>query len=885
MKRRWLYGFVLAAGLWLVMSQAAEVRQVAAALRGGRLSWLLVAVALQVVFQVLFAGIYHTAFLAVGVESRWWRQVPILCCSLAVNLVASGTGAALFVHDAARRGQSAARAAAATVLVRVVDFATFAAILLYGLVYLHRAHALTSYELWGAVGLGLVIAGWSALLVLGLFRPALLSRVLGGVMVTANRVARRLGRPEPLSEDWPARITSEYADAARSLAERPARGLWPTLVACLAHAVDLLTIAALFAAFEQPVAPGAVVAGFGIAVLFWIVAVTPQGAGVVEGAMSLAYVSMGVPAATATAVALAFRGLTFWFPALIGFVLLPRLFPTERREVRGLGRDWPVATAAALTALMGLINVASAVMPALTDRLDALQFYVPLEVRHGVRLTCALAGFALLALAQGLHRHKRMAHALVMLLLIVSVFTHLAKGLYSEETLLATGLLAYLVAVRHRFQARSDRPSVAQGVRALVAAFGFTLLYGVLGFYLLDHHFRVNFGLRAALRQTVVMFTQFYDPGLVPITPFGRYFADSIYLIGMVTGGFGLLMLLRPVLLRRTGTPAERRRARAILEAHARSSTARLALFDDKAYWFSPEECVIAYVVKGRIALALGDPVGPAAHLSAAIAGFRDYAARHDWQVAFYETHPELLDAYRAAGLQPLCIGHDALVDLAEFTLEGKAGKALRPPLNKLRKLGYRAAVADPPLSEELLQELREVSDAWLSEKHGNEKQFALGWFDDEYLRHGPVMLVRDPDGRLRAFANIIHAYQRNEASIDLMRHVADLEPGTMDFLFIELLSWAKETGYESFDLGLSALSGVGEKAADPAIERSLRFIYEHVNRFYSFKGLHHFKSKFHPRWEPRYLVHPGAASLPAVWTAIMRANGGDDFLSAYLRR
>ncbi len=433
-------------------------------------------------------------------------------------------------------------------------------------------------------------------------------------MVTANRVARRLGRPEPLSEDWPARITSEYADAARSLAERPARGLWPTLVACLAHAVDLLTIAALFAAFEQPVAPGAVVAGFGIAVLFWIVAVTPQGAGVVEGAMSLAYVSMGVPAATATAVALAFRGLTFWFPALIGFVLLPRLFPTERREVRGLGRDWPVATAAALTALMGLINVASAVMPALTDRLDALQFYVPLEVRHGVRLTCALAGFALLALAQGLHRHKRMAHALVMLLLIVSVFTHLAKGLDYEETLLATGLLAYLVAVRHRFQARSDRPSVAQGVRALVAAFGFTLLYGVLGFYLLDHHFRVNFGLRAALRQTVVMFTQFYDPGGAHHA-LRRYFADSDLPDRNGDRGFGLLMLLRPVLLRRTAPPpsgageGDPRSPRSIVDR-------AVGPLRRQAYWFSPEECVIAYVVKGRIALALGDPVGPAAHLS-----------------------------------------------------------------------------------------------------------------------------------------------------------------------------------------------------------------------------------------------------------------------------
>lgn len=885
MSRRWLYGLVFAIGLWLLLSHAAEVRQVGAALQAARPSWLLLAVALQVLFQVLFAGIYHASFRAVDVESSWLRQVPTLFCALAVNLFANGTGAALFVHDAARRGQSPARAAAATVLVRVVDFATFAVILLYGLAYLHQAHVLASYELWGAVGLGLVIAGWSALLVLGLASPRLLERLLRALQRHLNAVAARLTRPAPLAEDWATRITAEYADAARTLAERPARLLWPTLVACLAHAVDLLTLAALFASFAQPVAPGALVAGFGIAVLFWIVAVTPQGAGVVEGVMSLAYISMGVPAGTATAVALAFRGLTFWFPALLGFVLLPRLFPAERRDVRFAGRDWPVTVAAALTALMGLINVASAVMPALTERLRALQPYVPLEARHGARLTCALAGFALLALAQGLHRHKRNAHGLVMVVLIVSVITHLAKGLDYEETLLAAGLLAYVVAIRHRFHARSDPPSVAQGARALVAAFGFTLWYGVLGFYLLDHHFRVNFGLRAALRQTIVMFTQFYDPGLVPVTPFGRYFGASIYLIGIATGGFALLMLLRPVLLRRAGSPAERRRAQAIVEAYAWSSTARFALFEDKAYWFSAHECVVAYVVKGRIALALGDPIGPAEHLPEAIASFRDYAGRHDWSVAFYETHPALLDAYRAAGLQPLCIGQDAIVDLSAFTLEGKAGKALRPPLNKLTKLGFVATVTEPPLSDDLLQEMREVSDAWLREKQGNEKQFALGWFDEDYLRSGPVMLVRDGEGRLCAFANIVHAYRRNEASIDLMRHVADLEPGTMDFLFIELLRWAKDAGYASFDLGLCALSGVGERADDPAVERALRFIYEHVNRFYSFKGLHHFKSKFHPGWEPRYLIHPGPASLPAVWTAIMRANGGDDFVSAYLRR
>ena len=886
MGRRWLYGLVFAAGLWLVVSHVAEVEQVLNAFRAGRPGWLLAAFALQVLFQILFAGIYHTSFLAVDLESRWLRQVPILFCSLAVNLVATGTGAALFVHDAARRQQPAAKAAAGAVLVRVVDFATFALVLLYGLGYLWTHQSLTSYELWGTAGLGLVIAGWSGLLVLGLFKPALLERLLERVQRLVNGLAARFKKAAPLPGDWASRVTSEYAAAARTLARQPARCLWPTLVACLAHAVDLLTLAALFAAFGQPVAPGALVAGFCVGVLFWIVAVTPQGAGVVEGAMTVAYTSMGVPAATATAVALAFRGLTFWLPAAIGFVLLPRLFPAERRQVQFPGRDWPVALAAALTALMGLINVTSAVMPALTDRLDLLKLYVPvLEVRHSARLTCALAGFALLALAQGLHRHKRNAHALVMALLVVSIFTHLVKGLDYEETLLAAGLLTYLVVIRNRFRARSDRPSVSQGLRAMVAAFGFTLLYGVLGFYLLDHHFKVNFGLRAAVRQTVVMFTEFYDPGLVPITRFGRYFADSIYLIGMITGSFALLMLLRPVLLRRTGTAEQRRKARTIIDAYGRSSMAQLALLDDKAYWFYGDDCVVAYVVKGRVALVLSDPVGPPEKMPEAIREFVAHAGRRDWRAVFYETLPDYLEAYQAAGLQPLCIGHDAVIDLGEFTLEGKAGKALRPPLNKLTKLGFTTLVHEPPLSAELLSELREVSDGWLSLKHGNEKQFALGWFDESYLGNSRVMAVYDPDGRLTAFANLLHAIGRNEISIDLMRHIDDLEPGTMDYLFIELLGWAKEQGYARFNLGLSALSGVGEQTDDPAIERSLRFIYEHVNRFYNFKGLHHFKSKFHPQWEPRYLVHPGPASLPAVWTAIMRANGGDNFVTAYLRR
>jgi hypothetical protein len=106
-----------------------------------------------------------------------------------------------------------------------------------------------------------------------------------------------------------------------------------------------------------------------------------------------------------------------------------------------------------------------------------------------------------------------------------------------------------------------------------------------------------------------------------------------------------------------------------------------------------------------------------------------------------------------------------------------------------------------------------------------------------------------------------------------------------MDFLFVSLLKWAKGQGYESFDLGLSSLAGVGEHSDDPAVERVLHFIYEHINQFYNFKGLQRVKDKFSPQWSPRYIVVPSMASLPTILGSLLRADSGDGSLEAYDRK
>jgi phosphatidylglycerol lysyltransferase len=881
MNRRALLWLLLIGFIWVVITRLTEIQELAKTLAQGLWGWVLVAALLQVLYYVVMTASYQAAFWTVEVRGRLFELLPVTFAALFVNVVApSGnvSGMALWADDAARRGESPARTMAGTLLQLIIDFVAFTLVLTIGMVYLFLEHDLKVYQIVGAIILFLLTLALSSVLALGLWQPELLRRLLLWLKTVANKLAKRLKRADFFDDEWVERNAAEYTDASAAIARYPGRLARTLGITIVAHVVDLASLYVLFLAFQHPIQIWALVAGYAMGILFWIVSPTPQGIGVVEGVMTLVFTSLGVPAAVATTVTLAFRGLTFWLPLLIGFIIL-RWVRTFGVEERSLSESWNVRIVAIMTAAMGVINVLSAVTPALAERLLILEQYSPLYVRHGGRLTAALAGFALILMAGGLWRRKHVAWLATLGILIVSAFSHLMKGLDYEEAFLASILVAWLIYFRHYFHARSDRPSVQQGIRVLGMAFIFTLGYGILGFFLLDRHYSVNFGFEAALRQTVVMFTQFYDPGLVPLTGFGRYFAGSIYAVGLITLTYAAVMLLRPVFVRDLATLEQRAQAAKIVQQYGHSSLARMTLFDDKAYFFSPGGSYLAYSVKGRVAVSLGDPIGPAEDLPATINGFRELCSENDWEPAFYQTPPETLAAYQVAGFESLNIGCDAIVNLQEFSLEGRANKNFRIGYNHMIKLGYRVKVHEPPIPEPILVELREISDEWLTTMHGTEKRFSLGWFDDDYIRNSQIPAVHDPQGWITAFANILPEYRRDELAVDLMRRRREVEPGTMDFLFVSLFQWAREQGCNTFNLGLSALSGVGEHPSDPATERVLHFVYEHVNQFYNFKGLHEFKNKFHPEWSPRYLIYPNPASLPAIWVAVVEANSGTSSL------
>jgi phosphatidylglycerol lysyltransferase len=550
-------------------------------------------------------------------------------------------------------------------------------------------------------------------------------------------------------------------------------------------------------------------------------------------------------------------------------------------------RLWSIA---GLTMLMGLVNLMSAIYPSMPDRRHWLETFLPFAIRSGSRIFTALAGFLLLTLAATLLRRKRWAWRLTVILIVISIMMHLIKGFDYEECLFGLILLVQLFWSRSLFTARSDRASIAQGLIVLGLSLGFTITYGTIGFYILDGRFLVNgqptnFGWIKAIEQTLALFLTGDNAGLEPLGHYAIYFVDSIYTIGALTLGYSLVMLLRPVLLR--NNPAsiqERQQARNLIDTYGQSALARLALLTDKAYFFSSTvQTVIAYVPKGRAAIVLGDPIGPIQERNQVILEFQAFCRLNDWYPVFYETLPQELVHYINHGFQLMQIGEDAIVDLPQFSLKGKANQNLRTAVNRLIKTGHRFSLFDPPISDQVLQQIKGVSDEWLRHRKGAEKQFSIAWFDFEHLRHYPVGVVYDSHGDIVAFANVLTGYARSEVTVDLMRYRENIENGTMDFLFVSMIQHFQGLGYDQFSFSLSPLSGVGTLSDAGRLERGLNYFFEHVNRFYNFKGLHRFKEKFHPRWEPRYLIYPSAALLPEIAIALVRADSGDRLLD-YLR-
>ena len=115
------------------------------------------------------------------------------------------------------------------------------------------------------------------------------------------------------------------------------------------------------------------------------------------------------------------------------------------------------------------------------------------------------------------------------------------------------------------------------------------------------------------------------------------------------------------------------------------------------------------------------------------------------------------------------------------------------------------------------------------------------------------------------------------------MRYLPDSPPGAMEFLFIQLMLWGRQQGYQWFNLGMAPLAGLDAPPLGPRWNQFAALAFRHAEHFYHFQGLRQYKDKFDPRWKSKYLAYPGGFTLPIVLTNIATLISGG--LSRLIKR
>jgi phosphatidylglycerol lysyltransferase len=585
----------------------------------------------------------------------------------------------------------------------------------------------------------------------------------------------------------------------------------------------------------------------------------PGGLGVFETVLLLSLTGGGDAAALAAALIL-YRFIYYFLPLTLGALmltiheLLPQM-PAVKRLGIHIGR-WGSIVAPQIFAfavfVTGAVLLFSGALPPVRGRVEVLRDLLPLPAIELSHFLGSLTGAALLILARGLQRRLDGAYHLTILLLAAGIGFSLLKGLDYEEATILGVMLAALLPCRRQFYRKASLTAqrFSPGWMALILI---VLVCSVwLGLFAYKH-----------VEYTHDLWWRFTFRGDAP--RFLRATAGAVVLI-LLYAGARLLVPTQP----KPETLDETTLAKVHdIVAASTKTYACLALLGDKQFVLGDaHDAFIMYGVESRTWVALGDPVGPQEHWEDLAWKFLEICDRYDGQPAFYQVDAQGLDLYTNLGLTFLKLGEEARVPLDSFSLEGNARKGLRHSYNKVAKENYTFRILPADQVPAILDSLKRVSDAWLHEKNTREKGFSLGFFDPAYISRCPVAVVDGPGG-IVAFANLWQVAGNEELSVDLMRHLPSCPEGIMDYLFIKLMLWGKEQGYQWFNLGMAPLSGLESRALAPFWTKAGALLFRRGEHFYNFQGLRQYKDKFGPQWRPKYLACRGGLALPRILTNI----------------
>jgi lysyl-tRNA synthetase class 2 len=336
-----------------------------------------------------------------------------------------------------------------------------------------------------------------------------------------------------------------------------------------------------------------------------------------------------------------------------------------------------------------------------------------------------------------------------------------------------------------------------------------------------------------------------------------------------------LRSLLRPQPAENRHVEHEYRAAREIVDRYGTDSLSPFTLRPDKALQFAAGG-VLSYRVIAGTAIVSSDPVAPDGGAAEVLASFLPVARARGWQVALWGASPRHLDDYRRLGLRSICVGEEAFVDPARFTLEGRPVRKLRQSVHRIARRGWQVTVCEGRDIDLALEKELEALEARWREAHPHLHGFAMGMgpFDTEVRPDDLYSIARGPDGELGAVMRFVSHCGR--LSLDTMRRVGETPNGLNEALVAHTLEVARDRGVPEVSLNYAGLAHVlrGEPPRNPLRRLSRALAVRLLRRNFQMDRLVRFNDKFSPEWRPRYLLYESRTALPRTVVRILQAEG-----------
>ena len=603
---------------------------------------------------------------------------------------------------------------------------------------------------------------------------------------------------------------------------------------------------------------------FTVSMIMGIISMVPGGFGSFDLTSTALLITHGFDGSSALAVVMLFRLFYFFLPWIIGLSFsatelknindkklesLTSFFNKTFgvwKKIINFGYKIRFVAGASLWALAvlvfssGIVLLASASTPDLLERIQLMEHLVTKTTMQFSAQLSVIVGIVLIVLSrQILLRVKKAYYVTIIMLISGAAFTFF-KGMDIEEAIILIAVAILLWFSKESFHRDSAPLSHIETAIWLSITLTITIIYWYIGME--SSHIMQNLNLELRL-----------------VNDFSQ--------LGWISLGFGfswglILWATYSVDSTRVHPGIEAIHVTdSFLENNLTDANIHLVRLRDKSI-FRPynNKMIIPYAQQSKILIALGDPHGNNDYFLETVHDFQEFADKSGLKTAFYQVASDKLALYHDLGYLFFKLGEEAIIDLVDFNMQGQSKQNLRTSRSRFYRDGCTIEFLSPPYSDDLIQEMKTVSDIWLKNK--KEMGFSLGWFSPDYLQDSPIVTARNKERDMIAFVSIMPSYNNTSAAVDLMRRLPDTNRSLMDTMFTEIILHYQEAGIKKLHIGMAPLAGVGENTFAFRQEKMARYLYEYGNFFYGFDGLRSFKEKFSPNWEPRYLAYHHSLKL-----------------------